>query len=105
MLKTCYNCSHYHTVCDSENTEIHWHDFCSQWGKILDNFVYWNNYDLSEYGIVYDDMETGLASCYMFSPLDKPFKDDEWFKEKYDPEIYTLNLKAPHTCSKVLLIE
>lgn len=81
MLKTCYNCSHYYTVCDSENTDCHWHDFCSQWGKILDNFVYWDDYDLSKYGIVYDDMETGLASCYMFSPLDKPFRDDEWFNK------------------------
>lgn len=78
MLKTCMNCAHYCTVCDANNPNMHWHNFCSLWGKILDETKYWPE-DLIEFGSVWDDFETGVAECYMFKPAKAPFKSDAWF--------------------------
>jgi len=79
MLKTCYNCTHYHTIQDVQ-IDWHWHDFCDKWGKILDGWNYYRHDQASKVDdIFFDDFETGIAECYMFDAVDNPVYESSWF--------------------------
>lgn len=93
MKKTCFNCTHFWGEIHNPNDEgDHEHNFCALHGCFLNE---WHEYNDLAYadpidlhtitntegldGLVYDDLETGIANCYMFSPVDKPRFEDEWF--------------------------
>ena len=77
MKKTCMNCVQYRATVLSEDGMTHIHDWCEQWGTVL------NAYALADkrgYECPYNsDLETGEAFCYMFEPIETPSYPDEWF--------------------------
>lgn len=95
MLKTCLNCSHFVPILEKPNSFYHIHNYCSLWDKTLPNlqksFItsflddsYRELEKLKEANpeiniCICDDIECGLANCYMFTPNntyeDKKIKD------------------------------
>lgn len=78
MKATCYNCKNYvDTLVNPANPEIHIHDWCRQWQRQLDPFALAGQFEYN--GNFSNDLETGDAFCYLFSPAEVPAKPDAWF--------------------------
>ena len=95
MLKTCYNCCHYHGCLSEANpSQYHIHDYCDKFNMALkqdmesevNHFLddHWNTLNKAvhfcDYG-VFDDFETGDAFCWMFEETSRQTESDEWYKE------------------------
>lgn len=70
------NCKKYHAFLASDEGSFHIHDWCEQWGTVLDAYALADKMDYE--CPFYNDLETGDAYCYMFEAVDTPLSD-EWF--------------------------
>ena len=89
MRKTCQNCIHYHSCLSEEGrTYFHIHNYCDKYKVTLGLLMkhrltsFLNTYWLdmceanSNNDCVYDDIECGLASCYLFMAKDEEDNND-----------------------------
>ena len=100
MKKTCMNCNHYHGCLAEEDTYYHIHDYCDAWKisnehpeySIISEFLKSGVYDVSKDELpdgltleIYDDNETGEASCYRFNPINAPcWQSDSWYDYNFE---------------------
>ena len=98
MLKTCLNCSYFVPILEKPNSFYHIHNYCSLWDKTFANlqksfitsFLDGNYSELEklkevnpELNIcICDDIECGLANCYMFTP--NPTCEDKKIKDRFE---------------------
>lgn len=98
MLKTCLNCSYFVPILEEPNSFYHIHNYCSLWNKTFANlqksfissFLNDNYRELKklkeanpELNIcICDDIECGLANCYMFTPNDT--YEDTKIKDRFE---------------------
>jgi len=85
MKITCSNCRHFHACLSDVKTEDHFHNYCDMWRLVVANpprtmltgVVEELRYDVErvydpnkpdEMPIFYNDLDCGLAGCYMFAP-------------------------------------
>ena len=77
----CLNCEYYHPCLGEADSFYHLHDFCGVWEisnpylykHPLNSFLETHYLDVEEANgvfCVWDDVECGLASCYMFKKAD-----------------------------------
>ena len=87
MRKTCFNCKQFsRTMCDPEG-DYHIHYFCRMWQTVFANhFASEDRYEYKN-GLVFDDLETGKAYCYMFEAREKPMYEDAWFEKNEQSNI------------------
>ena len=83
MRKTCQNCFHFHSCLSEENSWYHIHNYCDKHGKTLGflmehpltRFLDSHWLDMceanSDHDGIYDDIECGLAGCYLFMAKDE----------------------------------
>lgn len=93
MKKTCFNCTYFWGEIHNPNNEgDHEHNFCALYGCFLNEWLeyidlqYADPMDIHNIskenglsGLIFDDLETGIANCYMFSPAEDSPISDEWF--------------------------
>jgi hypothetical protein len=92
MIKTCFNCEHYHgcLVAVDDKYGYHIHDYCDKLNMVLQNT---NEIEVNKFLIehwadmeealkdtpltngVFDDLETGEAGCWMFEEADNKISD------------------------------
>lgn len=94
MKKTCENCIHFSGCLVDNSSERHIHNFCHMWKLVLENppkslltrlleeFQYDTERMLKSKKTLlnpplFDDIECGIASCYMFSPITEESHDAE----------------------------
>jgi len=103
MHKTCFNCKYYHgCLAEADPSQYHIHDYCeifktilpfdmdTEINKFLDD--HWHTMCKASIGCdygLYDDKETGEASCYLYKDADKEFWPDERFEanKKHNREL------------------
>ena len=107
MIKTCLNCRYFKSCLSDSTSYYHIHNYCSLWDRTFPNlqksFVtsflddHYNdllklNEKNPELNIcICDDIECGLANCYMFTP-----------KEEYDDT--TIKNRFRHNKELILLL-
>ena len=80
MIHTCLNCIHYcATLCDPQDSSYHIHNWCKCRQALINTYALADRYEYKS--IYHDDLETGLACCYLFEPKDKPTFPDAWFEK------------------------
>lgn len=96
MKKTCMNCTYFSGCLADESSGLHIHNYCFAWRKELTNlyksdlnFVVNDLCDLTNKVCMYDDLETGDAYCYRFTPAN-PYNKDEFFDNNKKENIKTL---------------
>ena len=107
MKHTCANCEYYHACLQEHNPTsfYHIHDYCSRWNRVdtcpmraaLNEFLDSYSVDVSaatpDVNVVFDDIETGFAGCYLFEPgdVDHDTKLRENFESNKKAAIATLD--------------
>ena len=86
MKKTCFNCEHFWNTITDRNKHLHY--FCEAHKTLLANSKYypvpseelWEKVGIDFY---YDDMETGVAECYLFEPStnEERILPDSWYEK------------------------
>lgn len=99
MKKTCMNCENYHgCMTDDSDSGYHFHNYCSQWNIILkaDESEIFQLLGLAdELGInisdlfpIWDDIESGIAECYMFTETSRSDPiDDSVFESRHQANL------------------
>ena len=99
MKNTCYNCKHFcFELCDPKDPAKHFHYWCEKWERFVPDMELAGQYDYRG-GSFFDDLQTGDAGCFMFTPLESPLHEDDWFErnkaENLSNRLEDLNLQEP----------
>lgn len=102
MKKTCMNCDRFHGCLESSSKDgYHVHYFCDRWNKVLEHDLSeifqllteadMLGIDVSDIYPIWDDLETGMAECYLFEEgdLDKVM-DDSWYESHHQENMVKL---------------
>ena len=96
MKETCMNCAYFSGCLVDETNDCHIHNYCFAWKREMVNLFHsevntiTNNLcDLTNKICMYDDVETGDASCYRFKPSN-PYIKDEFFENNKKENIKIL---------------
>ena len=94
MKRTCLNCSHYHGCLREPDSQYHIHDYCDAMDRtmkspmlspicsFLDSYFADALLTSADSQGAFDDIESGVAGCYRFDPVDKSC--DDQMKERFE---------------------
>ena len=79
MIKTCNNCKNFVATITTlhDGKEVyHDHQYCSAWGTTIPYHIYLDD-TLDTIDVLWDDIECGIAKCWLFEPADAPYDEEE----------------------------